>query len=121
MVSYPSWREKHFPTLLRIENTHFYGYFLSPNGTALGVASSNAIASYDISYASKLTPYNNTGHRIYNTSLMFYNDSKIIKRANDNLIYLKANEVYNNSIYLIRFAYIRELLYSFYRTMSSYI
>ena len=32
MLSYPSWDYRYFPTLLRCEKTHFWGYFMTPKG-----------------------------------------------------------------------------------------
>lgn len=39
MEAYPQWREVHFPTLLRSERTHFWGYAMTPDGSILGIAS----------------------------------------------------------------------------------
>lgn len=50
MEAYPSWNEKHFPTLLRAEKSHFWGYAMSPSGTIVGIASPDAIASWSINY-----------------------------------------------------------------------
>ena len=30
MESFPEWNDKLFPTMMRCEKTHFYGYFISP-------------------------------------------------------------------------------------------
>lgn len=97
----PDWRDKFFPTLLRLEKTHFYGYFLSPEGQALAVIGDKPIASYDISYAPPSMPYYNNGHRIYNTSLVLLNNAKAAKRLPQRLKYLKKDESYENSIYLV--------------------
>lgn len=50
MESYPSWNNKLFPTLLRSETTHFWGYAMSPNGMILGIASPDPIASWSLDY-----------------------------------------------------------------------
>jgi len=42
--------DKFFPTLLRCEKTHFWGYFQNPNGQILTISSPNAIASRQIGY-----------------------------------------------------------------------
>ena len=39
MLGCPQWNEVLFPTLLRCEPTHFWGYFMGPAGRILGVAS----------------------------------------------------------------------------------
>ena len=50
MVQYPQWNECFFPTLLRCEKTHFYGYFMSPLGDMLGVGCKEPIAAYHLEY-----------------------------------------------------------------------
>ena len=37
MDKYPDWFGKYFPTLMRNEKTHFYGYLQTPAGHALGM------------------------------------------------------------------------------------
>lgn len=101
MENYPQWSDKFFPTLVRLENTHFYGYFMAPNGKVLAIAGEKPIASYNISYAHPSTPHLNNGHRIYNTSLVFYNNAESIDRLPNDLKILKKDDVYTNSIYLI--------------------
>ena len=39
MDKYPDWFGKYFPTLMRNEKTHFYGYLQTPAGHALGIVS----------------------------------------------------------------------------------
>ena len=50
MDSYPEWLDKFFPTLLFCEKTHFYGYFQSPSGRMLGIASPDPVASWSFDY-----------------------------------------------------------------------
>ena len=50
MDKYPDWLEKYFPTLLYCEPTHFYGYFQSPSGKILALASPDPIASWHLDY-----------------------------------------------------------------------
>lgn len=101
MVKYPDWRNKYFPTLLRLEKTHFYGYFCSPDGQALAIIGEKPVASYDISYAHPSTPFYNRGHRIYNTSIVFYNNGKSAERLPQDKKILKNGEIYENNLYLI--------------------
>ena len=42
--------DKFFPTLLRCEKTHFWGYFQNPNGQILTISSSDPVASREIGY-----------------------------------------------------------------------
>ncbi len=51
-----------FPTLLRCEKTHFWGYFQSPNGQVLAIASPDPVASWHIDYIGN-------GHRVATAGL----------------------------------------------------
>ena len=51
-----------FPTLLRCEQTHFWGYFQTPNGQVLAIASPDAVASW-------AHGYQGNGHRITTSHL----------------------------------------------------
>jgi hypothetical protein len=68
MVRYPQWRERLFPTLLRCEKTHFWGYFMRPDGIILGLASRDPIASWQ-------NLYNRGGHRIFSSALDLMNQN----------------------------------------------
>lgn len=50
MDHYPEWNRKMFPTLLRCELTHFWGYFRSPDGQLLGIASPDPIPAWRLCY-----------------------------------------------------------------------
>ncbi len=101
MEYFPQWSDKFFPSLLRVEKTHFYGYFQSPEGNALIIAGEKGIPSYDISYAHPSTPHLNNGHRVYNTILHLYNKEASIDRISQDRKILKVGETYENSITLI--------------------
>jgi len=66
MSHYPQWLDQLFPTLMRCEKTHFWGYAMSPRGRILGIASPDPVASYHFAY-------NDGGHRIYTISLDLLN------------------------------------------------
>ncbi|MES2309781.1 MAG: hypothetical protein V4507_13070 [Verrucomicrobiota bacterium] len=51
MQPYPEWTDKHYPTFLRCEKTHFWGYASTPHGKGLLLASPDAIASWSLDYA----------------------------------------------------------------------
>ena len=51
-----------FPTLLRCEKTHFWGYFETPNGQVLAIASKDPVASWSLAYMGN-------GHRIATANL----------------------------------------------------
>lgn len=50
MESFPSWNGKMFPTLMRAERDGFWGYFMSPGGRVLLVASPDPVASWANDY-----------------------------------------------------------------------
>lgn len=54
--------QKFFPTLLRCEPTHFWGYFQNPNGQILAIGSPDAVASWTHGYLGG-------GHRIATSHL----------------------------------------------------
>jgi hypothetical protein len=69
MAKYPDWNDRFFPTLLRCEKTHFWGYLMTPKGKILTVSSPDPIASYAMNYAPDPSSYGNGKHRIYTCSL----------------------------------------------------
>lgn len=93
MDSYPSWNEKLFPTMLRFEKTHFYGYFMSPMGDILGIASDMPFASYEIFY-------NKSRHRVETVKLDILSSLPQPKRYPDNLKVLRGGEKTVRKIYL---------------------
>lgn len=52
MTEYPQWDKIHFPTMLRCEKTHFWGYTMSPDGSILAIGSPSPIVSWSIDYVS---------------------------------------------------------------------
>ena len=66
MAKFPEWNQRFFPTLLRCEKTHFWGYFMRPDGIILGIASPDLIASW-------ANDYNGGGHRIFTSCLDLLN------------------------------------------------
>lgn len=70
MSHYPQWNDKYFPTMLRCEPTHLWGYFMNPAGETVGVISDGPIPSYyfDFGRGGK-----GRGHRIYQVRLELIN------------------------------------------------
>lgn len=99
MVEYPQWHEPFFPTLLRCEKTHIWGYFMNTAENSLCIASDGAVASYDIKY--NIIDDNHCGHRIIGTDLIFIKNSILPERHPQNLSVLKAGEIYKNKLYYI--------------------
>lgn len=50
MEKFPDWNHKFFPTLLRCEPTHFWGYGMRPDGSIISVACPHPIASWSLKY-----------------------------------------------------------------------
>lgn len=93
MVSYPSWNDKHFPTFLRTEKTHFWGYAMSPNGSIVGIMSPDPIPSWKLRY-------NNGGHRINGIQLELLTTEKVPDRSSQTQIGLKPGESRTWTVYL---------------------
>lgn len=93
MKSYPQWDGVLFPTLLRCEKTHFWGYFMGPTGTILGVSSPDPVASWT-------NEYNAVGmHRIFTSSLYFINESPLPARHPQNLASLRPGESLRRTVF----------------------
>ena len=94
MVNYPQWNAIYFPTLLRSEKTHFWGYFMNPNGQVIGLASPDPVASwslnYNVGYGSKDIFF--WGHRVYSTNLDLINSLPLPDRHPQNLVQLYPGE-----------------------------
>lgn len=105
MVGYPEWHDKFFPTLLRCEKTHLWGYYMNTKENALAVATAEPIASYDILYNmtedSSASQELHCGHRIMGTDILFYQNTILPERHPEHLKIMRNGEVYNNTIYLI--------------------
>lgn len=50
MEKFPDWNDKFFPTLLRCERTHFWGYCMRPEGALIALACPQPIASWSLQY-----------------------------------------------------------------------
>ena len=102
MTHYPQWNEKFFPTLLRCEKTHLWGYYMNTNENSVAVATSGPVASYDILYNIFYEEnYPHNGHRILGTELVLTGDINTISRCPKNLKSLKSGSVYENTIYYL--------------------
>ena len=73
MDAFPEWDNIPFPTILRCEKTHFWGYFRTPSGQILGIACPDAVDSWALEY-NQLFP--DLGHLIYTVRLDLIDDQK---------------------------------------------
>ena len=104
MRSYPQWHKVFFPTLLRCEKTHLWGYFMNTAENALAVATDGPAASYDIRYNSlsdRTDGFVDGGHLVLGADILFYQNTILPKRHPQDLKVMRAGEVYENRIYLI--------------------
>lgn len=90
---YPDYNDQLFPTLLRCEKTHAWGYFTTPSGRIMTIATDSPVASYTLDYQSGL-------HRIYSASLDVLQSGKLPERHPQDMNKLDANEEKTWNIYL---------------------
>ena len=105
MEKYPLWHDKFFPTLLRCEKTHLWGYYMNTEENALAISTSAPVASYDIVYnysEDPLTKEKKEGlHRIYGTDILFYQNTPLPERHPQDRKILRKGESYRNTVFLI--------------------
>ena len=106
--NYPQWHEPFFPTLLRCEKTHFWGYYMNTSENALAVATSEAVASYNIGY--NMFTELDFGHRVTGTDFVFFQNTPLPERHPQNLKVLKAGECYENTIFFIPVEYKKDII-----------
>lgn len=109
MDKFPEWNDKLFPTVLRCEKNGFWGCFSSPEGVMLGVASPDAIVSWNHHYSSA---WSDVGHRIYTASVDFINTGKLPPRHPQSPKKLSAGDVLSYDVYFQPVEN-RDALYSF--------
>lgn len=97
MDKFPEWNQTYFPTFLRAERTHFNGYFMTPEGKILTIASPDPIASWHYNYE-QLTmvmqgkQINECLHRIYSVNLDLLHPLPLPQRHPQNLYALQSGE-----------------------------
>lgn len=102
MQSRPEWNQKLFPTLLRCEKTHFWGYAMSPEGAILGIGSPEPVASWSLDYnRAGDSPDSDWGHRVYTLNLDLMNSLPLPARHPQDLGELAAGETKSWAITLI--------------------
>ena len=95
MDKYPDWFGKYFPTLMRCEQTHFYGYLQTPAGHTLGIVSPQPVASWSVEYNlgyQDPAPHWFMGHRIESLNLDLMNALPLPDRHPQDLWMLKQGE-----------------------------
>lgn len=94
MDKYPAWFGKYFPTLMRSEKTHFYGYLQTPAGKMLGIVSPQPVASWSVAYnlGYQDPPFWFMGHRIESLHLDLLNALPLPQRHPQHLWQLARGE-----------------------------
>ena len=95
MDKYPDWFGKYFPTLMRNEKTHFYGYLQTPSGHMLGIVSPQPVASWSVAYNlgyQDPAPHWFMGHRIESLNLDLMNALPLPEHNPQDLWCLKQGE-----------------------------
>lgn len=109
MDRWPEWFGKYFPTLLRCEKNHFWGYFQAPGPgkPLLGIASDSPVASWSTDFSlgyQDPAPHWFWGHRIESVNLDLLNALPLPERHPQNLWQLKPGEEKSWDIVLFRIA-----------------
>lgn len=95
MDKYPDWFCKYFPTLMRCEKTHFYGYLQTPREHTLAMVCEQAVASWSVDYNLGYmdpAPHWFMGHRIESLNLDLMNELPLPERHPRNLYQLLPGE-----------------------------
>ncbi|MGL4737207.1 MAG: hypothetical protein ACRCW2_07075 [Cellulosilyticaceae bacterium] len=94
MEKFPDWDACHFPTTMRCEKTHAWGYMMSPTGESVVIASRDPIAAWHNLYTrAQYDPvYTDTGHRIDTMSLDLMNEGPLPARHPEGLHRLEVGE-----------------------------
>jgi hypothetical protein len=103
MDAWPAWRSMYFPTMMRCEQTHFWGYLMSPNGSILTVASPDPVASWHLLYNNYKFNWPvefGSGHLIHSVVLDLLNPQPLPSGHPRNADRLKKGETKTWTIYL---------------------
>lgn len=99
MDTYPQWNTKFFPSMFRFEETHMYGYFMSPDGDVTGICSPDAAAGYSFDY--NRFEGGDYGHRINDVNFYIICAPPLPKRMNKTVTGLEPGESRTVNIYLL--------------------
>lgn len=97
MIGYPQWNKIYFPTFLRSEKTHFFSYFMTPQGKIFTIVSPDPIASWHCDYQQiPLKDGDKTilvsDHRIYTVYLDLLHRLPLPQRHPQNMYSLQPGE-----------------------------
>ncbi len=95
MIEYPQWNDVFFPTFLRCEKTHFWGYFMSPSEKVVSITCDTPVAAWELDYNyldPELEDEGGFGHRIHTANLLLLCSGELPERHPQDLRSLKAGE-----------------------------
>ncbi|WP_303318327.1 hypothetical protein Q4Q34_10510 [Flavivirga abyssicola] len=90
--SFPKWNHIFFPTLLRCEASHFWGYVMNGVGDVLAMGTNEPVASWQMEYYDPTHWRGKGGHLIYSYRLDLMHKLPLPVRHPQNLTVLKPNE-----------------------------
>lgn len=113
MVEFPQWNEAYFPTFMRCEKTHFWGYFMSPLQKAAAVFCDTPVAAWELDYNFYIPDNSNLdichfGHRIHTANLLLLCQGPLPQRHPTGLDVLHAGERKAWQVHLMPLAHISE-------------
>lgn len=112
MDKYPVWNHKYFPTLMRCEKTHFYGYLQTPLEHTLALVSEQPVASWSVDYNLGYmdpAPHWFMGHRIESLNLDLLNALPLPDRHPQHLYELAQGETRTWTILLVNVGKLEDL------------
>lgn len=116
MDKFPDWLDAYFPTMLRNEKTHFWGYLMSPKQKIIVLSSPDPIASWSLDYNSshsagndKQKPYYWGGHRIEGVNIDFINALPLPQRCPQNLYQLTPGQSFSWRLFITPVADISDI------------
>ena len=118
MDKYPNWLDAYFPTLLRNEKTHFWGYLMSPKQKIIILTSPDPIASWSVDYnyssnKGKIkegdNPYYWGQHRIEGINIDLMNALPLPERCPQNLYQLSPGQSYSWTLFITPASSIKEM------------
>lgn len=106
MDKFPDWNFRYFPTLLRTERNYFWGYFMSPSGKIMALASTGAVASWAYEYEQYPQKFQGqTGyfgeHRIFTVSLDLLHRLPLPDRYPQHLYALTPGQEYKMRLFFL--------------------
>jgi len=105
MEKYPDWNYTFFPTMLRSEKTHFFGYAMSPLGRVLAFASPDPLASWNYHYMNRTRIFKGEklirpAPRIYTISMDLIHCLPLPNRHPQHLTSIKSGEKVSFKLYM---------------------